>query len=43
MGPSVGYPQATQDGLQGGLRVAKPSAGLHSHRSVKGSPGVSFV
>jgi hypothetical protein len=50
MGPSVGYPQATQDGLragsgraQGGLRAAKPSAGLHSHSSVKGSAGVSSV
>ena len=26
-----------------GLRAAKPSAGLHSHSSVKWSAGVSFV
>jgi hypothetical protein len=36
MGPSVGYPQATQDGLRAGSGRAKPSAGLHSHNSVKG-------
>jgi hypothetical protein len=49
MGPSVraqGYPQATQDGLRAGsgqLSRAQDCAGLHSHSSVKGSAGVSFV
>jgi hypothetical protein len=43
MGPLRRVPSGYSGQVQGGPRAAKPSAGLHSHSSVKGSAGVSFV